>query len=185
MKSPRWISIAAASILLLGLPDAEAQIRLQTATLAGAIGFSEGGGVRVGATTGLTTVGQTNDDSNANGAGFWYTTLDMITVTGLSIERLGQEIPERYELQQNYPNPFNPTTRLKYGLPEGARVRVSIFNVLGQLVTVLVDKEQAAGFYEVTWQAQSDMGLRLPSGLYFYRIDAGDFSDTRSMILQK
>jgi hypothetical protein len=88
-------------------------------------------------------------------------------------------------LAQNYPNPFNPTTRIKYGLPESARVRVTIYNVLGQLVSTIIDKDQAAGYYEVNWDAQTDAGATLPSGLYFYRVETKNFSATRSMVFQK
>jgi T5SS/PEP-CTERM-associated repeat protein len=95
------------------------------------------------------------------------------------------EIPSEITLQQNYPNPFNPTTRIKYGLPESAQVRVTIYNVLGQLVSTIIDKDQAAGYYEVNWDARTGAGAMLPSGLYFYRVETKNFLATRSMVFQK
>jgi hypothetical protein len=164
---------------------AEAQVRLQSAALPGAGGFTASADTRVGVTLGQTFGGLSNDDFNAGGVGFWYTTLDAITVVSSTIERLGEEIPQQYELNQNYPNPFNPTTRIKYGLPESGHVRLTVYNVLGQLVSLIVSKEQTAGYYEVTWDARTDSGVQVPSGLYFLRIEAGDFSSTRSMVFQK
>lgn len=185
MRSSRDVVSVAAVILLAFTISAEAQVRLRSANLPGASGFAAGTTVRVGVTIGQTLGGFSNDALNANGAGFWYTTLDAITIVSSSIERLGDEIPEQYELHQNYPNPFNPTTRVKYGIPESGQVRLTVFNVLGQIVAVVLDKEQAAGYYEVNWDARSESGVRLPSGLYFYRIDTDGYTATRSMILQK
>lgn len=176
-------TVALAVGLALAAP-VNGQVRIKTATLtAGA--FSAGPGMLVGMNSGQTFVGLATDGINASGTGFWYTILDELTVVSNSVERLGEEIPVEYELNQNYPNPFNPTTKIKYGLPSSARVRVSVFNVLGQLVTTIIDREQAAGYYEVMWDATADNGMSLPSGLYFYRIDTKDFSATRSMVLQK
>lgn len=185
MRNLREIVPLVAALVLAITIGAQGQVRLHSANLAGAGGFTGGPSIRVGVTMGQTLSGFSNDALNANGAGFWYTTLNAITIVSSSIERLGDEIPEQYELNQNYPNPFNPTTRIKYGLPESGRVRLTIFNVLGQIVTVILDREQTAGYYEVNWDARSGNGVRLPSGLYFYRIDADGFTSTRSMVLQK
>jgi hypothetical protein len=160
-------------------------VRLQSAALPGSGGIAASADIRIGVTLGQTFGGIAHDALNAGGVGFWYTTLDAITVVSSSIERLGEEIPEDYELHQNYPNPFNPTTRIKYGLPESGRVRLTVYNVLGQLVSIIVSKEQTAGYYEVTWDARTDTGIQVPSGLYFLRLEASDFSSTRSMVFQK
>ncbi|UCE19657.1 MAG: T9SS type A sorting domain-containing protein, partial [Gemmatimonadota bacterium] len=89
-------------------------------------------------------------------------------------------LPTEYSLSQNYPNPFNPLTSIEYALPEAAKVRVEVYNVLGQVVDVLVDGNQEAGFQKVVWDA-SDMA----SGIYFYRIRANDFKSTKRMVLLK
>ncbi len=90
------------------------------------------------------------------------------------------ETPAAYQLAQNYPNPFNPVTRIQYAVSEAAPVRLAVYDVLGREVRVLVDATTAAGVYTVTFDAAS-----LPSGAYFYRLQAGDFSETRRMVLLK
>jgi hypothetical protein len=89
-------------------------------------------------------------------------------------------IPADYSLSQNYPNPFNPATTIEFGLPEDAQVKVTVFNVLGQTVTALVDADMPAGYHVVSWDA-SDMA----SGVYFYRIQAGEYTATKRMVLMK
>jgi hypothetical protein len=86
--------------------------------------------------------------------------------------------PAAYSLEQNYPNPFNPTTNIKYGLPRDGSVRLTIHNILGQQVAVLIDGEQQAGAYSVTLDAS-----RLPSGVYFYKLSAGSYLGVRRMAL--
>jgi hypothetical protein len=89
-------------------------------------------------------------------------------------------VPKNFELHQNYPNPFNPTTMIKYNLPKSSHVALKIYNLVGQEIATLVNELQSAGEYEITWQPKG-----LPSGLYFYKIQAGDFSETKKIILQK
>ncbi|NBB86732.1 MAG: T9SS type A sorting domain-containing protein, partial [Bacteroidetes bacterium] len=80
---------------------------------------------------------------------------------------------------ENYPNPFQEDTTIEYELPETAHVRIVVYNVLGQEVAVLVDEEQAAGRYDVRWDGASQTGASVASGVYIYRIEAGDFSATQ------
>jgi hypothetical protein len=89
-----------------------------------------------------------------------------------------EEIPTVYSLSQNYPNPFNPATRIRYGLPERSQVHLEIFNLVGERVAELVNGEQQAGWHEVVFE-----GKTLASGLYFYRIKAGEFVETRKLVL--
>lgn len=89
-------------------------------------------------------------------------------------------IPADYTLYQNYPNPFNPSTIIKYSVPKSQLVTLRIYNLLGQVVTTLVNKQQNAGNYEVTFKAEN-----LASGIYFYTINAGNFNSTKKMILLK
>lgn len=89
-------------------------------------------------------------------------------------------LPEEYSLGQNYPNPFNPTTIIKYDLKESGFVRLNVYNVKGQVVKKLVNKAQSAGRYESTFDASS-----LPSGLYYYSLEAGSFKEVKKMILMK
>ncbi|MEJ2050622.1 MAG: FlgD immunoglobulin-like domain containing protein, partial [Calditrichota bacterium] len=102
--------------------------------------------------------------------------------TGINPESQG---PVTFQLSQNYPNPFNPVTHFRFSLAHQVKVKLEIFNVLGQRVKMLVDKEMPAGEYQMQWDGLNDMGNKLGSGLYFYRISAGDFVKIRKMILLK
>jgi hypothetical protein len=99
-------------------------------------------------------------------------------------------LPDHFELSQNYPNPFNPTTHISYSVAatpgQGpVHTNLTVFNVLGQEVKTLVDKVQSAGTYTVDWDGTSDSGMKVSSGIYFYRITSGDFVETRKMALLK
>ncbi|MFQ5821980.1 MAG: right-handed parallel beta-helix repeat-containing protein [Candidatus Heimdallarchaeota archaeon] len=94
-------------------------------------------------------------------------------------------IPKTYRLSQNYPNPFNPETRIEYDLPKKSEVKLTIYNMLGQKVVTLVNKEQVAGSHSVHWDGTNDKGVKVSSGLYLYRIEAGDFIRTKKMLLLK
>jgi len=94
-------------------------------------------------------------------------------------------IPETFALKQNYPNPFNPTTTLQYDLPETDHVSLFIYNILGKQVATLVNGFQLAGKYSLTWDAKSDLGDRLASGIYFYQIRTSSISQVKKMILMK
>lgn len=83
-------------------------------------------------------------------------------------------------LHGNRPNPFNPTTRISFTLPNATHVRIDIFNLLGQKIETLVDKQMQAGKHAVVWNA-----LHQASGVYFYRVQSDDFVETRRMILMK
>ena len=89
-------------------------------------------------------------------------------------------IPNKFRLFQNYPNPFNPTTTIRYQLPQAAHVIVAIYDLQGRLVETLVNGEKAAGRYSVQWHAAN-----MPSGVYFYRIQAGRFTAAKKLLLLK
>ena len=96
------------------------------------------------------------------------------------VEPLINIIPTHYELSQNYPNPFNPVTTINYQIPEISFVTLKVYDVLGDEIETLVNEEKQAGTYELTWYAEN-----LPSGVYFYRLQAGDFIQTKKMVLMK
>jgi hypothetical protein len=94
-------------------------------------------------------------------------------------------LPTRFALNQNYPNPFNPTTTIGLDLPVASHVKLTVYNVLGQQVNTLIDEELVAGSHTVEWDGTTDSGDAAATGVYFYRIDAGDFVETRKMMLLK
>jgi hypothetical protein len=98
------------------------------------------------------------------------------------------EMPKGFALHQNYPNPFNPTTTISYKLPPGRDkyfVTLKIYDALGRLIKVLVETYQASGNYEVTWDGTDLNDKTVASGIYFYTIQAGDFRQTRKMVLMR
>jgi len=94
-------------------------------------------------------------------------------------------VPTEYILQQNYPNPFNPETTIKYSIAQDGYVTLKIYNMLGQLVRILVDESKLAGEYAVEWNGTDDFGNLLPSGVYIYSLACNDFKDVRRMTFTK
>ena len=94
-------------------------------------------------------------------------------------------LPAEYSLEQNHPNPFNPDCQIRYALPNDADVNLSVYNVLGQKVRTLVDVFQAAGHKTVHWDGTDDIGNKMASGIYLYRIKAGEYGEAKKMILMK
>jgi len=92
-------------------------------------------------------------------------------------------LPREFKLGQNYPNPFNPATTIRFDLPQAGRVELEVFNILGQKVSTLVDGQLEGGQYEVRWNGCNDGGENVASGVYFYRIAAGDFTASKKMVL--
>ncbi len=91
--------------------------------------------------------------------------------------------PEGFILAQNYPNPFNPVTTIRYQVPLKSAVTLTVFNTLGRLIKTLVQTVQPAGTYEIHWDGRDDHHLPMTSGVYFYKLSAGNFTETRKMIL--
>jgi len=113
-------------------------------------------------------------------------------VTGILLSALdgglgAAGLPRAFALEQNYPNPFNPSTVISYSVPEGNRERVnlSVYDLRGHLVRTLVDSERDSGVYSVFWDGTDAAGQRTPSGVYFYRLRAGNFNQIRKMVLLK
>jgi hypothetical protein len=90
------------------------------------------------------------------------------------------QLPSGFALTQNYPNPFNPTTTFDFALPSASQVKIDIYNVAGQHVATLVDKFLPAGYYTASWDASA-----AATGIYLYRLQAGNYSETRKMLLLK
>jgi hypothetical protein len=107
-------------------------------------------------------------------------------IGSVSVIDIAEAIPQQYELSQNYPNPFNPTTTIAFGLPEQAQVVLEVYNVLGQRVRTLVGGDTyQAGYYQVVWDGRDQFGNSVSSGLYIYRLTAGEFNELRKMVFIK
>ena len=94
-------------------------------------------------------------------------------------------MPATFTLHQNFPNPFNPITTLRYDLPSNALVTLSIYDMLGREVAQLVNITQQAGFKSVQWDGSDSMGKPVSAGVYLYQIQAGEFVQTKKMVLLK
>ncbi|MBN1155071.1 T9SS type A sorting domain-containing protein [candidate division KSB1 bacterium] len=94
-------------------------------------------------------------------------------------------LPTEFALRQNYPNPFNPTTEIVYDLPKNVNVELTVYNSLGQKIAVIVNEKQDAGTYQATWDGLDLYGNSVTSGVYFYRINAGEFQATKKMMFIK
>lgn len=120
-------------------------------------------------------------DANTLGAGWW---VDDIKFTNYCMGLVGvgsnPTLPKTFALEQNYPNPFNPVTSIKYQLPRAEFVTIKLFDVLGREVATLVNERKDAGFFQLEFDASN-----YASGLYFYKIEAGDFVETKKMMLVK
>ncbi len=116
-------------------------------------------------------------DSVYNRQPFW---IKCENLPPLGIEQISYTVPGSFALYQNYPNPFNPETIINYELRVTSYVQLKIFNVLGEEVTTLVNEELRPGTYEVTWE-----GSNYSSGVYYYRLSAGEYIDTKKMVLIK
>jgi hypothetical protein len=123
---------------------------------------------------------------NIGGIGGWATFRLFSTGTALGVNELANEIPQVFDLHQNYPNPFNPSTTISFDVPKNAQVKLVIYDILGRVVTTLVDEVKAANRYRVVWDASN-----MSTGFYFYRMTAkaadgsGDFTSVKKLLLMK
>lgn len=117
---------------------------------------------------------------NLGGTSPFSSTFNFKTVLSTSVENVGNEIPKEFGLSQNYPNPFNPSTTIEFQIPKNSHVTLKVFDPLGKELLTLLQEEKNAGSYKTQWDANN-----LPSGVYFYRLQAGNFVDTKKLILMK
>jgi hypothetical protein len=118
-------------------------------------------------------------EGRIDGWTYWTDTMRVYDPAPSFVEDLAG-IPDRFALAQNYPNPFNPETKIRFSIPYTSKVELNIYDLLGSKVARILDEEQTAGNYETTWNAAN-----LPSGVYFYQLKAGEFVETKKMILMK
>ena len=107
----------------------------------------------------------------------------LAVVTGVEMDPL--PVPKTFELSQNYPNPFNPTTEIRFSLPKESAVKIVVFDMIGRLVTTLVDQRLASGSHRVSWNGRDQNGGAVSSGVYFYHMQTEGFTATKKMVLIK
>jgi len=115
----------------------------------------------------------------------WYIDDVNVTSTSTGVEDPGAIVPREFALLQNAPNPFNPVTTIAYALPERADVSLKVYNMAGRVVRTLVDGAEGPGTHSVVWDGRDETGRSVASGVYFYRMSAGEFSERRMMVLLK
>jgi len=125
-------------------------------------------------------IGYNKPDNVIGVTNYNFNSIDLIPLSPNNVKSEKNIQLECYYLIQNYPNPFNPTTTIKYDIPERSFTTLKIYDVLGNEIETLVNEEKPVGTYEITWLAES-----LPSGVYFYQLNAGDFIETKKMVLMK
>ncbi len=178
-KQKLFIFTLSVFILTIFISPLKAQYKLERGV------FGSGGGMNISAnnsligTFGQTFVGVSANTVNGVYSGFWYINQTLVGISD------GQLIPKNFELHQNYPNPFNPTTTIKYSIPavetrHASSVQLNVYDILGGEVKTLVNEVKSPGNYEVNFNASN-----FASGVYFYRLQAGNFIQTKKMILMK
>ena len=129
------------------------------------------------------------DDKNVEASTRYFYKLEDVDLQGNVTLHGPVEItvtpPQTFVLNQNYPNPFNPTTQINYQLAKDVHVKLTIYNMLGQEVRQLVNDLQQAGTYRIFWDARDQSGSAVPTGIYHYRLQAGNFISVKKMILTK
>jgi len=116
----------------------------------------------------------------------WY--VDDIRIEGIvtdADDRNNTGMPYHPGLSQNYPNPFNPSTTIRYSVPRKSMVTIEIFNILGEKITTLVNESKPAGEYRIAWDGSDINGVKVATGIYFYRLRSGDFVEMKKMLLIK
>ena len=115
----------------------------------------------------------------------FYSSWDYQNQMPTGIENGGTIVPTNFSLEQNYPNPFNPETNIKFNLPKSGKVNLVIYNILGQKIKTLFNGNLQAGIHSYKWKGLNDQGIRVPSGIYFYRIETKGHTDIKKMVLVK
>ena len=172
LYKPLFLAFIPASII----QPCKAQYKVSSSVLGNGGAIASGDGNRVAGTVGQPLIGSAQNESNRTQIGFWYQAGSIFT----GVEKTPDVSPTEFLLEQNYPNPFNPTTTIAFAIPKEAHVMLRIFDMLGRRVFTLVDDTLQRGAYRVVFDAAG-----LPSGIYFYRIEAAGFTCMRKLTLLK
>lgn len=170
-------------VLLLALlvfsPPAAAQTEMQKSVVASGGGATGTSSHKIIGTVGQACVGKMVSPNHAHYVGFH--TPKVVIVSSAD----GLDLPSRADLRQNYPNPFNPVTAIRFDLPDRRNARLEIFSMDGRRVVTLVDKVLPPGRLTIVWDGRDSGGRPVASGIYLYRLTAGDFKKTHRMVLVK
>jgi len=178
------------SIILISLTITQSNIQAQEYMIGNYV-FSNGcssasnGNYKINNTLGQTHINFSYSDSFVIRSGVGHNEFGVFCWRGFEFEDTNSidginQIPTKYELGQNYPNPFNPVTQISFSLPRESHVRINVYNLLGQLTETITDQQHTAGLHSVLFDGSS-----YTSGIYFYRIEADDFMDTKKMMILK
>jgi len=105
--------------------------------------------------------------------------------TPVGVDNRSETLPQGFALEQNFPNPFNPSTTIRYELPEDGLVNITIYDITGRHISTLVSSHQNAGYKSIQWNATNNHGARVSAGIYLYKIQTGEFRQTKKMVLLK
>jgi hypothetical protein len=173
VKQLRPVLTALLTVLLFAVPAA-AQYQITESVIGSGGTNAAGGGYQMLGTIGQPVIGVTEGPSHRNEIGFWY--MPGWILTGVAED----ELPLRTYFGQNFPNPFNPVTTIGYSLATPARVTIKVYDVSGREVRTLVDTDMEPGRYQETLDAAG-----LAGGVYFARMTAGDYTETKKLVLLK
>ena len=124
------------------------------------------------------------EDLRSSGKEFlWNIYAQSLTMSTMAVS--GEQVPSSFSNSQNNPNPFNPITNINYSISTKAFVTMKVYNLLGQKITELVSRNTAPGQYSVNWDGTNQSGEQVPSGIYIYSIDTGEFQLSKKMVLMK
>jgi hypothetical protein len=127
----------------------------------------------------LSQISDNNDAASSSRVYRYEISPEMI----VSVAQTSEQKPRQFSLKQNYPNPFNPETTIRYQLAEPGLVRLEIFNLRGQQIRTLVNERRSAGAYSVKWDGRDDSGRSVASGVFLYRLNAGESTESRKLVL--
>ena len=139
---------------------------------------------KLSSSLGQSITGEQSGTTKKMYTGFWNPRIVVLSPVEWEEADFSQ-LPKEFNLRQNYPNPFNPTTVIEYALPKASEVKIQIYNILGQRVRTVVNEKQEPGYKLIYWDGKDDNGTEVSSGIYFFRILAGNFVKCKKMTLLK
>jgi hypothetical protein len=181
MKSRVFVFTLVVTVLVFSLGFAAGEKIAWWSVNAGGNIYSSSTNYRSCGSVTQSVAGEVAGDSHRAYVGFWTPWLSSTDVE----QEEEMAVPLEFSLSQNYPNPFNPQTVIEYNLRKESHVKITVYNVLGQKVRILRDEIEEGGHKRVVWDGRDDSGNEVTSGIYFYKIVAGDFAKAKKMIMVK